>query len=86
MGELHSRVLSALSEVTNRSQSLIPERRESFFTVFLKAVNNSTSHGVESGRNGEEGKLVSHLEQTKKMLPHVVKVSLLNFYFLLVPP
>lgn len=73
MGELHSRVLSALSEVTNRSQSLIPERRESFFTVFLKAVNNSTSHGVESVRNGEEGKLVSYLEQTKKMLPHVVK-------------
>lgn len=86
MGELHSRVLSALSEVTNRSQSLIPERRESFFTVFMKAVNNSTSHGVESDRNGGEGKLVSYLEQTKKLLHHVVKVSLLSFSFLLVSP
>ena len=84
MVELRSRVLSAQREVTNRSQSHIPEKRESFFAVFMKAVNNSTSHGVEFGRNGDEGKLVSYLEQTSKSLSRVVKVSILSFCFLLV--
>ncbi|XP_068678556.1 sphingomyelin phosphodiesterase 4-like isoform X2 [Montipora foliosa] len=73
MGELHSRVLSALTEVTNKSQSQCPEKSESFLAVFMKAVNSSTSQGTEFDKNAEEGKLASYLEQTSKLLSGVVK-------------
>ena len=76
MGELHSRVLSALTEVTNKSQSQCPEKSESFLAVFMKAVNSSTSQGTEFDKNAEEGKLASYLEQTSKLLSSVVKVCL----------
>ena len=73
-------MLSALDEATSKSQSAqqsVEADTEGFFAVFMKALNSGTSQGTDFGRNNEEGKLVSYLEQTNKLLSNIVKVSLL---------
>lgn len=72
-------MLSALDEATSKSQSAQQsvENTEGFFAVFMKALNSGTSQGTDFDRNNEEGKLVSYLEQTNKLLSNIVKVSLL---------
>lgn len=69
---------SALDESTNKSQSAHQpvEDNEGFFTVFMKALNSDSSQGTGLGRNAEEDKLVSYLEQTNKFLSNIIKVSL----------
>lgn len=69
---------SALDESTNKSQSAHQsvEDNEGFFTVFMKALNSDSSQGTGLGRNAEEDKLVSYLEQTNKFLSDIIKVSL----------
>ena len=75
-------MLSALDEATNKRQSSqqSDENTEGFFTVFMKALNSGTSQGTDFDRNNEEGKLVSHLEQTSNFLSNIVKVSLLLMF------
>ena len=75
-------MLSTLDEATSKSQSAQQsvENTEGFFAVFMKALNSGTSQGTDFDRNNEEGKLVSYLEQTKKLLSNIVKVSLLFTY------
>jgi len=75
MGELHSRVLAALDEASTKGQAgqQSLEDNEGFFAVFLKALKSDTSQGSDFDRNAEDGKLVSYLEQTSKLLSKIVK-------------
>lgn len=78
MGELHSRVLSALNEATNKSQTgqKSLDDNEGFFAVFMRALNSDTSQVGGFDRNAGEGKLVSYLDQTCKLLSSIVRVSI----------
>ena len=76
MGELHSRVLAALDEATNKNQSQQSlDDNEGFFSVFMRALKSDTSQGSDFDRNAEEGKLVSYLKQTSELMSKIVKVS-----------
>ena len=76
MGELHSRVLAALDEVTNKNQSQqSPEDNEGFFAVFVRALKSDMSHGSEFDRNAEEGTLVSYLKKSCEFISKIIRVS-----------
>ena len=76
MGELHSRVLAALDEVTNKNQSQqSPEDNEGFFAVFMRALKSDMSHGGEFDRNAEEGTLVSYLRKSCEFISKIIRVS-----------
>ena len=76
MGELHSRVLVALNEATNKNQSQqSPEDNEGFFAVFMKALKSDMSHGSEFDRNAEEAKVVSYLNQSCEFISKIIRVS-----------
>ena len=76
MGELHSRVLAALDEVTNKNQSQqSPEDNEGFFAVFMRALKSDISHGSEFDRNAEEGTLVSYLKKSCEFISKIIRVS-----------
>ena len=76
MGELHSRVLAALDEVTNKNQSQqSPEDNEGFFAVFMRALKSDMSHGGEFDRNAEEGTLVSYLKKSCEFISKIIRVS-----------
>ena len=76
MGELHSRVLAALDEVTNKNQSQqSPEDNEGFFAVFMRALKSDMSHGSEFDRNAEEGTLVSYLKKSCEFISKIIRVS-----------
>ena len=77
MGELHSRVLAALDEVTNKNQSQqSPEDNEGFFAVFVRAIKSDMSHGSEFDRNAEEGTLVSYLKKSCECISKIIRVSI----------
>ena len=77
MGELHSRVLAALDEVTNKNQSQqSPEDNEGFFAVFMRALKSDMSHGGEFDRNAEEGTLVSYLKKSCEFISKIIRVSI----------
>lgn len=74
MGELHSRVLAALDEVTNKNQSQqSPEDNEGFFAVFMRALKSDMSHGGEFDRNAEEGTLVSYLKKSCEFISKIIR-------------
>ena len=76
MGELHSRVLAALDEVTNKNQSQqSPEDNEGFFAVFVRALKSDMSRGSEFDRNAEEGTLVSYLKKSCEFISKIIRVS-----------
>lgn len=76
MGELHSRVLAALDEVTNKNQSQqSPEDNEGFFAVFVRAIKSDMSYGSEFDRNAEEGTLVSYLKKSCEFISKIIRVS-----------
>ena len=76
MGELHSRVLAALDEVTNKNQSQqSPEDNEGFFAVFMRALRSDMSHGSEFDRNAAEGTLVSYLKKSCEFISKIIRVS-----------
>ena len=76
MGELHSRVLAALDEATNKNQSQqSPEDNEGFFSVFMRALKSDMSHGGEFDRNAEEGTLVSYLKKSCEFISKIIRVS-----------
>lgn len=78
MGELHSRVLSALDEANSSSQAAqeSQENTGGIVGLFKSLFNSGNAHEDEFDRKTEEGKLVSNLKQTCELLSRIVRVSM----------